>query len=140
LILVAVGDRLVTPVAPARVDLPRGSYVNVDGMSEEPPVFVEVFAHQGALKGGQRHKIAGDVLKLVTLCKFYPTARLVIALASVDAARSLRNRSWLAEAVATWGIEVVVVDLPEAVIESLRVAQLRQVMINPKVGDRHPNS
>lgn len=38
--------------------------MDVDGVSAEPPVFVEVFAHQGPLKGGQRHKIAGDVLKL----------------------------------------------------------------------------
>lgn len=36
LILVAVDDRLGTPVAPARVDLPSGSYVHVDGVSQEP--------------------------------------------------------------------------------------------------------
>ena len=39
LILEVVGRRLGTPVAPARVDLPGGSHIHVDGMSQERPVF-----------------------------------------------------------------------------------------------------
>lgn len=132
LVLEAVGKRLGTAVAPARVNFPGGSYVNVDGVSEDPLVFVEVFSHQGALKGGQRHKVAGDVLKLVTLGKAYPTARLALAFADEAAADSVRNKGWLAEAVVTWAIEVVVADLPDVVLEGLRAAQLRQVMMNPE--------
>lgn len=131
LILEALGERLGAQVTPRRVDLPGGSYVNVDGVSDNPPVFVEVFAHQGALKGGQRHKVAGDVLKLATLGKAHSEARLVLAFADEIAATSVRNKGWLAEAVSTWGIEVVVVDLPAEVREGLNAAQLRQVMINP---------
>lgn len=94
-------------------------------------MFVEVFAHQGPLKGGQRHKIAGDVLKLVTLGKARPAARLVLAFADEDAAKQVKNKGWLAEAVVTWGIEVLVIDLPDDVREGLRGAQRRQVMVNP---------
>ena len=36
-------------------------------MSDDESVLVEVFAHQGQLKGGRRHKIAADALKLITL-------------------------------------------------------------------------
>lgn len=132
LILKVVGRRLGTMIAPKRVDFPGGSYVHVDGVSEAPPVFVEVFAHQGALKGGQRHKVAGDVLKLVTLGKAYPAAHLVLAFADEEAAKQVINTGWLAEAVTTWGIEVMVVDLPSEILEGLRAAQLRQVMINPE--------
>lgn len=134
LILEAIGERLQTPVAPKRVNLPGGSYVDVDGVSEEPPVFVEVYAHQGLLKGGQRHKIAGDVLKLVTLGKAHPPARLVLAFADDVTARQVRNKGWLAEAVVTWGIEVEVLRLPAEVLDGLRAAQLRQVMTNPTGG------
>ena len=105
--------------------------MNVDGVSDDPQVFVEVFAHQGALKGGQRHKVAGDVLKLVTLSKAHPEARLVLAFADAVAAKSVQNKGWLAETVVTWGIEVIVVDLPADVRAGLNAAQLRQVMTNP---------
>lgn len=130
-VLKAVSEQLGAAVEPTRVDFPGGSYVNVDGVSRDPLVFVEVFAHQGALKGGQRHKVAGDVLKLVTLGKLHPDARLILAFADEIAAGSVRNKGWLAEAVVTWGVEVVVADLPDEVLEGLRAAQLRQMMVNP---------
>lgn len=132
LVLVTLGKQLRTPIEPSRVDLPGGSHVHVDGVSEHPTIFVEVFAHQGALKGGQRHKVAGDILKLATLGNTHPDARLVLAFADDIAATSVRNKGWLAEAVSMWGIEVVVVDLPSEVREGLSAAQLRQVMINPE--------
>lgn len=122
------------------MDLPSGSYAHVDGVSEHPWIFVEVFAHQGALKGGQRHKVAGDVLKLVTLGKAQPEARLILAFADEAAAMSVRNKGWLAEAVSTWGIEVFVVDLPSEVREGLTSAQLRQVMINPSTDQASSDS
>lgn len=131
LVLDTLSDRLGAQLAPQRVDLAGGSYMNVDGVSDDPQVFVEVFAHQGALKGGQRHKVAGDVLKLVTLSKAHPEARLVLAFADAVAAKSVQNKGWLAETVVTWGIEVIVVDLPADVRAGLNAAQLRQVMTNP---------
>jgi hypothetical protein len=84
--------------------------------------------------------VARDVLKLVTLGKSYPSAHLVLAFADETAARSVRNKGWLAEAVSTWGIEVVVVDLPDEVLEGLREAQLRQVMVNPEISEAEPGT
>ncbi len=93
-------------VRPGRVDLPGGAYVNVDGVADEPPVFMEVYAHQGRLRGGQRHKIAGDILKLLTLGKAHPGARLVLAFADIDVAGQVQNKGWLAEAVRPWGVAI----------------------------------
>jgi len=134
LILGAVSLHLGSKVTPRRVDLPGGAYVNVDGVADEPPVFVEVYAHQGRLRGGQRHKIAGDILKLLTLGKAHPGARLVLAFADIEVAGQVQNKGWLAEAIRTWSVEVFVADLPVEVREGLRAAQGRQVMVNPPSG------
>ena len=45
-------------------------------------MLVECFAHVGAMKGGQRHKVATDALKLITLGRGKPGARLLLALAN----------------------------------------------------------
>lgn len=58
-----------TRLEPASFTLSAGARVNVDGVSPGGSVLVEVFAHQGGLKGGQRHKIATDLLKLITIAK-----------------------------------------------------------------------
>jgi len=42
--------------------------------------------------------------------------------------------SWLAEALSSWEIEVLIVDLDDAVRDGLRDAQARQVMMNPPLG------
>lgn len=133
LILEAASAHLGTAVAPRRVDLPAGSYVDVDGVADTPPAFVEVYAHQGRLRGGQRHKIASDVLKLLTLGKAHPSARLVLAFADNEVARQVENKGWLAEAIRTWGVEVFVADLPDEIRAGLRAAQGRQVMVNPTI-------
>jgi hypothetical protein len=133
LILEAASIHLGVVVTPSRVDLPEGAYVNVDGVAHEPPTFVEVYAHQGLLRGGQRHKIAGDVLKLLTLGKAHPGARLVLAFADSDVARQVQNKGWLAEAIRTWGVRVFVADLPDNVRAGLKAAQGRQIMVNPAI-------
>jgi hypothetical protein len=55
------------------VRLSGGAYVDVDGVAADSSAFVEVFAHQGTLKGGQKHKVANDALKLITLGREHPT-------------------------------------------------------------------
>ena len=130
LILAAVGERLGVTLAPRRLTLPGGARADVDGADEAERVLVEVFAHQGALKGGQRGKIARDALKLITLARERPGCRLILALADEAAAKPLRAQSWLAEALATWSIEVLVVELDHEVRAGLRSAQVRQVMVN----------
>lgn len=114
--------------------LPGGSRVEVDGATPGGSVMVEVFAHQGRLKGAQVHKVARDALKLITVARDLPTsasARMFIAFADDAAAACVMGKSWLSEALATWGVEVFVADLSDEVREGLLEAQARQVMINP---------
>jgi hypothetical protein len=111
LILAAVAEQLGVTLAPRRLTLPGGATADVDGVAADESVLVEVFARQGALKGGQRGKIARDALKLITLGRHRPDARLILAPADEAAAKPLNAKSWLAEALGTFQIEVLVVDL-----------------------------
>ena len=118
-----------------RVHLPQGAYVDVDGVADDtgtgaPAVFVEAFARQGALKGGQLHKVQGDVLKLELLARAFPGARLGLVFGDPVVASRVAS-GWLGEAVATFGIEIVVAELPAGVRSGLVDAQARQVMLNP---------
>jgi hypothetical protein len=106
--------------------------VQVDGVSSDGSVLVEVFAHQGHLKSGQRHKIAGDALKLITLAKDrVPRPELILAFADESIAVWAAGKSWLATSLAVWNIEVVVAELDPEVRAGLRAAQARQVMVSP---------
>jgi hypothetical protein len=129
-ILEQVGEQLGATLAHRKIKLPEGATVDVDGVSDDPPTLVEAYARQGVLRGGQLHKIAGDVLKLVTVReRVLPGARLVIAFASPEASGSIRG--WLAEAMQTWGVQVVVAELPDALRAELLDVQHRQRMVNP---------
>jgi hypothetical protein len=130
LILAAVSGQFGVALAPRRLTLPGGATADVDGVAPDESVLVEVFARQGALKGGQRGKIARDALKLITLGQHRPGARLILALADEAAAKPLKAKSWLAEALTTFSIEVLVVDLDPDVRAGIRDAQVRQVMVN----------
>jgi hypothetical protein len=94
---------------------------------------VEIFAHQGRLKGAQFHKVARDALKLITLGRSRSGSKLVIAFGDADAAACVTAKSWLAEALRTWEIDVFVVSLTDEVRAGLRSAQARQIMVNPNI-------
>jgi hypothetical protein len=124
---------------PATLKLPGGARVDVDGVAEDESVFVEAFAHQGRMKGSQPKKVAQDALKLITLRRARPQARLVLAFADeVATASVLGGKGWLAEALRTWEVDVRVVPLDEGVRGRIAAAQLRQQMINPPAADGDP--
>lgn len=131
LILAELGKQLAVEFKPQSLRLAGGARVDVDGVAEDESVFVEVFAHQGTLKGAQFHKVARDALKLITLARDRHNARLIIAFGDEEAAQSVTAGSWLAEALRTWGVEIFVVQLEDSVRQGLRAAQTRQVMVNP---------
>jgi hypothetical protein len=124
---VAVGVELT----PRSLRLDGGARVDVDGVAPDESVLVEIFAHQGRLKGAQFHKVARDALKLITLRRSRSRSRLIIAFGDPDAAACVSANSWLAEALRAWEIKVLVVDLNDDVRAGLRSAQARQVMVNP---------
>jgi hypothetical protein len=97
-----------------------------------PEIFSQArCARQGKLKGAQFHKVARDALKLITIKRGRPSATVAIAFGCQKAANCVRNRSWLSEALVTWEVEVIVVQLERAVRDSILTAQARQIMVNP---------
>jgi hypothetical protein len=131
LILASVGKELGVELAPRSLRLEHGARVDVDGVAPDESVLVEVFAHQGRLRGGQFHKVARDALKLITLKRSRPAAQLVLAFGDPDAAAGVTGASWLAEALRAWGVAVLVAELDDALRAGLSAAQTRQVMVNP---------
>jgi hypothetical protein len=117
---------------------PGSASVNVDGVDADRSVFVEIFARQGALKGGQIGKVARDALKLITLRKSHPGARLLIAFADGSAAAYATTGTWISHALETWEVEVVVVELDDATRDGILAAQARQTMINPSAAPPPP--
>jgi hypothetical protein len=105
-----------------------GSHMQPDGMSEDGSVVVEVFAHVGTLKGGQRHKISTDALKLLAIRELHPNARLILAFVDKKAAGSVSG--WKAETLKKQGIELVVIELDEADRALIEDAQAKQQMVN----------
>jgi hypothetical protein len=110
----AVAAAIGVPLAPRTMALPGGATADVDGVDAAQSVFVELFVRRGRLKGPQLDKVARDALKLATIARSYASARCIIAFADADAARSVTGGSWLAEALRTWGIEVLVVEAGES--------------------------
>jgi hypothetical protein len=90
------------------------------------------YAHTGKLKGAQLHKVKGDILKLILLeRKPGGEWRKILCFADDSAAATARGKSWIAEAVREFGIEVIVAPLPGALAERVATAQRRQRMVNP---------
>jgi hypothetical protein len=129
-ILRLLAAKLNTSLAPETLQLPGGARVDVDGVDPDRRFFVEVFAHQGRLKGGQIHKVARDALKLITVGREHPDARLIIAFGDVAAAAGVVGKSWLAEALRTWHVETFVAEISDLTRDALLQAQTRQVMVN----------
>lgn len=92
------------PLAPARLHLPDDTYVDCDGVSVDPPVLVEAWAHQGQPKGGQRNKVLADALKLVHVSAALAGGhRKILCFSDDAAARPFQSRrSWYAGALRTY--------------------------------------
>lgn len=114
-------------LVPARLHLPDGSYVDLDGLGSDPAVLVEVWAHQGPPKSAQRNKVLTDALKLMHVASQLPVPhRKVLCLSDTEAARPFLGRSWYAGALRSMSVDVLVVPLPEEWRERVVAAQARQ--------------
>lgn len=114
------------------IELPKGSKIRVDGLSEDGATVVEIFVRQDGMKAGQRRKIAMDALKLVTLKHAKPEIKtLALLVADESIANTLTSAgNWLAEALSTAGIKVEYVKLSPAQVDEIRSAQTTQHMAN----------
>jgi hypothetical protein len=108
----------------------HGATTEIDGVCPDPPTLVEAWAHQGAPKAAQKHKVMADAAKLAwAAAAFYPNGARKILLFSdpMAAAQWLpSSRSWMAVALTHFGIEVRVVELPAEVRVGVVAAQTRQ--------------
>jgi hypothetical protein len=114
-ILASLSQALGVALAPRRVHLPGGAYVDVDGASDDPPILVEVWAHQGPPKVAQKHKVLADGLKLLYAAEQLGQGhrRILCLCDPLAAAPFTTARTWYAAALREHRIEVIVVDLPE---------------------------
>jgi hypothetical protein len=124
-----LGDRLGLKLDPARITVPSGARVEIDGADENRTVLVECWAHQGAPKSAQRHKVLSDALKLTWIAStIYPRPRLVLCLSDPLAAAPFQPSamSWSAQAILDLGIKIELVELPPDVRTGILAAQERQ--------------
>ena len=120
-----VSDEIVKEQLPARL--------KPDWIDVKSKTLVEAYAHLGKVKGGQLHKVKGDILKLIFLeRKLGGTWRKILCFADEEAAQIVKGKSWLGEAAREFGVEVHVVPLSTQHAQKLRAAQVRQRMVNPK--------
>jgi hypothetical protein len=107
--------KLGIELAPARIPFEDGSRVEVDAMSEDPPLIAEIWAHQGPPKGAQRNKVLTDVLKLAYVADSLGVAyRKIICFTDPEAREPFVGRSWYAGALRHYDVETVVVDISDA--------------------------
>jgi hypothetical protein len=99
-----------------------GTKVEIDAVSENRKILVEIFARQGSLLDGQRRKLAKDILKLALVCIDVPDAKdlqLIIAHANPAITKYLTKESWLALATKRFGIKEI--DMSNRLTEDLKM-------------------
>jgi hypothetical protein len=125
-----LAERLRVDLAPRTIKLPDGAPVQVDAASPDGRVLAEIFARQGALKGGQQKKVAIDTLKLITVRCHHPNTWLVLCFADEAAAAYATGGGWLAQALRTWDVTVETIDIPQDLRDEILAAQKGQKMVN----------
>jgi len=111
---------------PRTVELVAGVKINVDGVTDADDYFVEVLAHNGKLIGGQKRKVAMDILKLVAVHERYPGARLVVALTGHKAATSVAG--WVRFVAESNGIQIEAIELGREWEVRLDAARAKQTI------------
>lgn len=115
----------------AKVVLSAGVHIEPNLYSEDERIICEIFAHIGALKVGQQHKVSQDILKMLLLEKSTGFQyRKIIVVADDKVEQFLHGKSYIAESIRQFGIEVKKVNLSDEVRTSVSNAQARQTMIN----------
>lgn len=115
----------------AKVILSEGVHIEPDLYSEKDKIICEIFAHIGSLKVGQQHKISQDILKMLLLeqCR-ETTYRKIIVVADDKVEKYLNGKSFIAESIRQFGIEIKRINLSDELHTMISNAQARQTMIN----------
>lgn len=114
-----------------KIALDDGVYIEPDLYSEKDRIVCEIFAHIGLLKSGQQHKISQDILKMLLLEKSQSvTYRKIIVVVDDKVEKYLNGKSFIAESIRQFGIELKRINLSEDLYNMILNAQERQIMIN----------
>jgi len=106
-----------------------GSWLEVDGYCQRPLVLCEAWAHIGAPRPAQQHKVMSDALRLLYANKLLSGrfhGRRMLLFADADAAKPFQGKSWMAHCLKTYAIQVRVIALPRTLRERVKNAQKRQ--------------
>ena len=104
-------------------------YIKPDFYSEEKRIVGEIHTHKEKLKPAQRHKVAGDILKMLLLDKVhYTTYTKYIVVCSDEEEKQLKGSSHLAFTLKTFEIEVEKITLSEELDKKLEETMKNQDM------------
>lgn len=101
---------------------PDGLLYGADGTIQ----VVEVFAHIGKLKAGQKKKIATDVLKLIYLKSKHPQYQTHILFVDEQCLKSAANTGWVSAAALHFKVRMSIVELPTELKVRLTQTQAKQ--------------
>jgi hypothetical protein len=126
--LQALSTRLGMELRPMNIALPGGGTMPIEGATDDLSVICEAWSHQGSAKSAQRSKVMADAMKLVygreLLRPRMP--RTILVFSDEEAAADFRGNTWRAQALQHFGIVIETVEIPKAIREAVRVAQVRQ--------------
>lgn len=126
-IVAALSVKLGISLRKTSIPTSNSGRVEIDGATEDLSVLVEVYAHQGAVRGGQTKKLATDALKLTWIGQQVGATRLILAVADERVESYLhRPKAWLTQALVDLQVDVVLVDLEDTTLRALRDAQTLQ--------------
>lgn len=134
-IIDAVNRREGLHLAPKPFECDDGVAVELDGYCEEPLVLCEAYGRLGYVAGTTIHKACTDALKLAWLRDTrMPEARVIIAIANAGLEQRLaKGRGWVPEMLRWLRVEVINVELPEAILDAIKSAEgrARRGMVPP---------
>ncbi len=118
---------LGVPLTKRRFTLDNGSWIELDGFCESPPVLCEAWAHVGPPKGGQKHKVMNDALKLIFVKTFLKVkGECILLFADHEAALPFQNNSWMAQCLNEYNITIKIIELSPELRTKVLQAQKRQ--------------
>ena len=126
-LLDALSAKLGVKLTKRRWQLGGGSWTELDGFSESPLILCEAWAHVGAPRSAQKHKVMTDAFKLLFVSRLLETDGLRILLfGDHEAAKHFQGNSWMAQCLRQHGTEVEVVDMSPELKARVVNAQKRQ--------------
>ncbi|MFO7958099.1 MAG: hypothetical protein R6X33_13495 [Candidatus Brocadiia bacterium] len=87
---------------------------------------VEIWAHQGAAKSAQKAKVMKDMCKLLLCDRLLDDCCRKLFVVSDEAAIAFLRGSWQGQFAEEYGVDTLVVDIPDDLRDEIRAAQKQQ--------------